>query len=122
MTYFKVDNNIKNLRPAIIQHSDVSLVAWTMVTNITSLSTPSHRCLLLIIRTKHGSVIVVYVTYAWSNSYKPLEFEIGINNFLPGFESVIFGIYESVALLLQPHHEGLFRSGCLNFKNRASYI
>jgi len=51
-----VYNNVKNLRAAILKHSDVSLAAWTMVTNLTSLSTPSHRCLLLIIRTKHGSV------------------------------------------------------------------
>lgn len=56
MTRFKVDNNVKNLRAAILQHSDVSLAAGTMVTNLTSLSTPSHSCLLLIIRTMHGSV------------------------------------------------------------------
>jgi len=56
MTCFKVDNNVKNFRAAILQHSDVCLAAWTMVTNLTSVSTPFHRCLLLVIRTKHGSV------------------------------------------------------------------
>jgi hypothetical protein len=35
MTCFEVDNNVKNLRAAILQHSDVSLAAWTMVTNLT---------------------------------------------------------------------------------------
>jgi hypothetical protein len=43
-----VDNNVKNLRAAIPKHSDISLAAWNMVTNLTSLSTPSHRCSLLI--------------------------------------------------------------------------
>jgi len=51
-----VDNNLNNIRAAVLLHSDFSLAAWAMVTNLTSLSTPSHRCLLLIIRTKYVSV------------------------------------------------------------------
>lgn len=57
MVYFKVGNNVENLRAGILQHSNVvSLAAWAMVTNCTSAITPAHRSSLLIICTKHGSV------------------------------------------------------------------
>lgn len=57
MIYFKVGNNLENLRVGILKHSNVvSLAAWSMVTNCTSVITPAHRSSLLIIRTKHGSV------------------------------------------------------------------
>jgi hypothetical protein len=33
MARCKLDNKVKNIRAAILQHSDVSLAAWTLVTN-----------------------------------------------------------------------------------------